>query len=690
MSAAAWREVVGIGGRLRALQNLLISDRRRIADLVVVPLVLVLSAAPILWFTRNYRVSPDGAQYLLEGWSIVSGQGYNQLGGTPETVRGPVFPAVLGALMWLFGRHVPTLALTVQLATLANSLLLYVLLRCVAGPWAGLLGAAMLGLMGYSTSFPNAFTVDSFLLTVYLLSVVVLLVAVRRGSLRLATASGVLAGLAVLTKETAVSNLMLGLFAALVLGWPASRAVLYYVGAAAVCFPWWFWVWQRTGEIYLVGQLSPAAIQTSLIALGVLSAAVAVAARTSVFHNLRRDDRCRRAAGWALAVGWSGGLLLLSRGARLSLSDDADAIAEYLSTDVLPQTPLWYLLPAAAAYTAFRAARNGGDWSLYLVLLLFQTPVSVVVLARQYSIRQWTLPEALLYGALAALVVAVVGGAVRAWRRREGWVRRTGATLVGAGLAASILAAGTLQIQALTTTNDRPAMRDPNNQTNEAVLRMHGWIQANIPADARIGSLWLYSAQIAFLDGDLDRWAPVKRMCIPQSEEARAAMCDRRTVNGPAWPPPTTTYWIEKSRQCRATALTVDGLLTQMEAQNQDYLLVTRETGYPATLAWVPQLLDTGSFRVVYSANLSRGPTLSRARGLVLLEPTGREPMLTPALMDATTFHNIVSCQLEVSGEGYAAALRSAFPNGVQIFGSGPVWRAARQQASEIFGDLSR
>src|SRR5215216_6342344 len=150
-------------------------------DLAVFPLVLALSILPLLWFGRNWITETDSSRYLLLGWNLISGEGYT-LFGHPYLERGPGFPGLLGGLMLLFGRDVESLAWAVRLLALANPLLMYFLMKRIAGPMTGLLAAAMIALFGLTATLWEAFNLDAVRLTVFLLAVLVLLIGAQRDS----------------------------------------------------------------------------------------------------------------------------------------------------------------------------------------------------------------------------------------------------------------------------------------------------------------------------------------------------------------------------------------------------------------------------------------------------------------------------------------------------------------------------
>jgi 4-amino-4-deoxy-L-arabinose transferase-like glycosyltransferase len=189
------------------------------ADLAVVPLIAILSLPPLLWSALHWRViGNDAARYLFAGSELVSSRALRTLsdiwhinGG-----HGPVFPALIGSLILVFGRDTEALAWAVCFLALLNPLLAYFLTKRLSSPLAGLIAAALVTLFGYNVKATNAFDIDAVLLTLYLFALLALLAAIKRdGSWALALLSGALLGAAILTKETAFASLPLALLAAL-------------------------------------------------------------------------------------------------------------------------------------------------------------------------------------------------------------------------------------------------------------------------------------------------------------------------------------------------------------------------------------------------------------------------------------------------------------------------------------------
>lgn len=190
-------------GRARSLRATLASITSSPSggmDLAVFPLILVLSVPPLVWFVRHWTIYIDSAEYLMLASNLISGQGYTHWGGNPQLGRGPVFPAMIGALMVFFERDTESLALGVRILALVNPLLSYLLMKRIPGPGTGLLAAALVTLFSYTATTIEAFNIDAALLTFYLLAVLALLIAVQMDSASIALLSGILLGLSILTK----------------------------------------------------------------------------------------------------------------------------------------------------------------------------------------------------------------------------------------------------------------------------------------------------------------------------------------------------------------------------------------------------------------------------------------------------------------------------------------------------------
>src|SRR5215213_4331433 len=172
-------------------------------DLVVIPLVAILSVPPLLWFGHHpwTVIGYDAPRYLFAGSELVSGGGLDSLAGTSNFNggHGPIFPTLIGFLILTLGRDTESLVWAMRLIALFNPLLTYFLAKRLSGPLAGLLAAALIILFGFNVKSTFMLNIDAVLLMFYLLALLALFAAIKRGSSSaLAPLSGLLLGISVL------------------------------------------------------------------------------------------------------------------------------------------------------------------------------------------------------------------------------------------------------------------------------------------------------------------------------------------------------------------------------------------------------------------------------------------------------------------------------------------------------------
>jgi hypothetical protein len=354
---------------------------------------------------------------------------------------------------------------------------------------------------------------------------------------------------------------------------------------------------------------------------------------------------------------------------------------------------LWYLLPFASVYVLWETIRGNRLWGFYLALLVLQVPVLLIVLQNQWPTRHWLIFEALLYGALAGLVVKVLRAPTREGRQN---LYRSLAFGAAAVLIIGLVQAAVVQVRFLSDDkhlsdiygNSLHVRDHESNDLNSSVRDMHNWIAANIPEGEKIVTTQHYASQLAFLDGMQHGWTllqvdgcerPPDGECRPNSELIAQA-------------PPQPAVWFDVGENCKAQALSLTALEQQMESSGSTYLLTTQERipPYPFNLAWAPYLEGSGAFEVVYSSYLPGAPTTERPYGLVLLKWAGQKnpgPTSTQAtLMSATTVHNLIRCERTAHKKKQAAQrITSSFPNGIEIFGK-PKEVAQAQESAARYG----
>ena len=629
-------------------------------DLAVVPLVAVLAVPTLLWFGDHpwAVLGKDAPRYLFAASELVSGGGLDSLAGAANYNggHGPVFPALIGSLILLLGRDTEGLIWAMRLTALVNPPLAYFLAKRLSGPPAGLLAAALLTLFGFNVRSTFVLNIDVLLLTFTLLTLLVLLAAVRRGgsSPALALLSGLLLGASILTKETAVANLPLAILAVLLLGWPLRAALWHYGGVALACGPWWTWRWSATGDVYLVDRL-PTSLQAPVMAAGAVLVGLVIAAYASgTADRFLEGERRRQWAGRLLVVAWAVPLTVLTLATTGPALAEAspETVGPYLAGILAPAAAIVPVLLVTVGYTAWMALRRDGSWGVLALALLFQVPVCLFVVVEGWDPRQFLVAQALVLCALGALVV---DAAVAAWRGR-GYTARLAGAAVAAALVAFVLAASIQRVQGLIPEDPTRALFARHAVAPQASA-MVDWTGENVPEGERILVNAAQGNYLAYLDGGRHEWTFLKldqEPCVPKPNIQTTCDPDEGAISGI----PADAVWVQMKGECEVISLSMPNLTDQVRRTGSGYVTITGSSKFPGILG-LPQVLQrSGAFEVVHSEG-ERG-----AGGLVLLKSTGRPPEAVPTLMNRSTLANLGRCE-ETQRQGYPDWLRSRFPHGI-------------------------
>ena len=327
-------------------------------DLVVIPLIAILSVPPLLWFGHHpwTVIGYDASRYLFAGSELVSGGSLDSLTSISDYNggHGPVFAALIGSLILIFGRNTENLVWAVRLMALFNPLLAYFLAKRLSSPLAGLLAAALLTLFGFNVESTFMLNIDAVLLTFYLLALLALLAAIKRdgSSSGLAFLSGLLLGASILTKETAFANLPLALIAVLLLDWELRGALWHYLGVALVCLPWWVWRWSATGEVYLIDRLPPSLQLPISVAAAILLSLAIVAYASGMVDRFLTEKRRRRWVGRFVVVAWtiSVSVVVLATAAPALTKASFKTLRLYLAELLAPTTVVVPVLLVVVGY----------------------------------------------------------------------------------------------------------------------------------------------------------------------------------------------------------------------------------------------------------------------------------------------------------------------------------------------------
>jgi 4-amino-4-deoxy-L-arabinose transferase-like glycosyltransferase len=648
------------------------SSRFGWADVVVFPLVAVLSVPGLVFFARNWTVVEvgDSARYLMAGSRFISGEsleGLSQLtmynGG-----HGPGLPALIGLLILFFGHDPEPLAWATRLMALLIPLLAYFLVKRISSPIAGLIAAALLSVFGFTVDSVIAISLDPLTLIFYLLFLVGLMAATARNSPPLAFLSGAFLALSILTKETGVSSVPLALIAVLLLDWDLRTALWHYLGLVLVSLPWWVWAYSATGEVYLMDRLPDGLQVPALVAAAVFVLLAAVAYATGIADRFLADVRRRRWTGWFVTVAWtvllSGMLLATAPSSLATLS--FETLKPYLANLLEPAFVVAPALLVILWYVAWKALRQDGPWGLLALAMLFQVPVCLLVTVLQWAPRQFLILQTLLFCVLAALLADAGIAAFAALRRRDYSSSLVGAAVV-VPLVILLLVGSAQMVQAMLRTNPDDALSGEHT-VKYPEIEMNDWVAGNVPEGKHIllatepginvTALRVARADyLTFLDAGRHEFTQLQldqSVCSPSPN--MPVNCDWEGNSISKIPP--DAVWVETAGTCYAISLSMSNLLEQMHQTNSDYLMISGTHVFPGIMQLSAILQRSNAFE---AAHVER---LNPKRGVVLLKRTGREPKTLPTQMTRQVLLNLRRCE-RAQGPGYEERMKSTFPNGI-------------------------
>lgn len=616
---------------------------------MVIPLIVVLSVPPLMWFGYHWTlIGNDAARYLLAGSQLISGRGPEDLNSISEFNggHGPGLPALIGSLILLFGRDTAELVWAVRLMALVNPLLAYFLVKRISSPAAGLIAAALITLLGYNVKSTVAINIDALLLTFYLLALLTLLVAIKRNSSLLALLSGVLLGVCILTKESAFANLPLALLAVLLLDWNLRGALWHYLGVVLVSLPWWIWAWSASGEVYLLDRL-PVPFQVPvLIATAIFVVFASGAYASGMVARFLADERRRRWSSWFVVLAWTVSLcgLLLATAAhalgKLSLED----LRLYLANLLAPSIVVVPTLLIVVGYVAWKAVGRDAAWRLLGLALLFQVPVCLLVTVELWAPRQFLIPQTLVFCALAALVVA----ASEAGFRGRSYSGRLIGAVVAIPLAILLLAASVERVQALLPENPASGFSGQPRETPYAT-EMVDWMAENVPEGEHIlvvAEPSINAAQanyLMFLDGGRHEWTQLQLdqgICQPRPNIQ--LRCNPDENDSSRIPP--DALWVQGiSGKCRVISLSMSNLLEQVGQSRASYVMIAGSPVYPTILQLPSALQKSNAFEVVHAEPGQKGESGAN-EGVVLVKRTGQAPKVRPTQMNVDTIVSLMRC----------------------------------------------
>lgn len=205
----------------------------------LIPISLALLLAPL----AGTRVSPDGSGYLAQALNFYIGKGYTYADWSPVTFRGPVFSYLLSLTFHLFGVSVFNAMILVRTFFVLNIGIIYLWGQKIGGRFVGAL-SALLVLTSFSLHRWSARVHLDIVMPFFILAALYTLYsAFEKKKWWLFALSGILLGMAILTKEIAVLFLPMPILLWLAVhefrskkNWPF--LFVCYVLALLIIVPW--------------------------------------------------------------------------------------------------------------------------------------------------------------------------------------------------------------------------------------------------------------------------------------------------------------------------------------------------------------------------------------------------------------------------------------------------------------------
>ena len=98
-----------------------------------------------------------------------------------------------------------------------------------------------------------------------------------------------------------------------------------------------------------------------------------------------------------------------------------------------------------------------------------------------------------------------------------------------------------------------------------------------------------------------------------------------------------------------------------MRVKGTDFLLMAAYPTYPGLLGSSSGLENSGAFEIVHTEG-----EVTKDEGFAMLKSTGKIPKAAPAWMGADSVLRLKAC-MRTTGPGYAAMIRSKFPQGIVL-----------------------
>lgn len=500
----------------------------------------------LILFAGPYFRSFDEAKYLGIGYSMLAGDGPRTVFGAVFTPHSPLWPIVLAAPDVWFGIDPFAWGQFLDAIAGAGVLLLVGWFGARIRPLVGALAVVAYLATPYLQDLTRTARLDvpiAFLVLAYL---AVGMDAVRRDSIPRAIAAGVLVAIAFLVKEIALPVAPVPFLFAILIGRPfaaIARLAAATALVAAVGTAWWFVLFASyTHQVYRLGASDRLLVPlyagvAILVAVGLAAPWLAsrptarrAAARIGRVVPSSVAPRSRQILAWCLAASWFAAFVVFfDRNSELkgvglvSLGQYRLYLDTWLPSVGLPLIGAIGLGVFVAFVVRQRLGRDAAAWFDGIVLsLVCSAPLVMLVIAVGEPPRNYLAQIGLLLvlaatgwiGAAIALArqrrsAGLAVGLAAAWRwspsdwgpidperpatgtagpaAREPSGARPASGRLGLGLVGLLIVALVVSSTALAVNAVRTRQGPPGDAKGQAVAATAAWIEANIPAGAKIG-----------------------------------------------------------------------------------------------------------------------------------------------------------------------------------------------------------
>lgn len=484
----------------------------------LIPLLVVILIASAVFLLEPGAGGPDVTNYLNTGRRLMQGESYIPSPLSTDygksSFRGPFYSILFAFSFSLFGLSISSALLVSKFAAFGSFILVYLLLRNVFDVKTGLVTVALTATSFYMMTFPVSFNIDLIMSFFILLSLLCIVIALKKQSLKVGIAAGMVMGIAVLVKE--LSLLWLPIIVYLFLGvakWRNKKnlsvVIGYFLGSAVAAGIWWLIYFIQTGSLFLISSVPPSATKIIQLVLALVLVLLPLLALAYRFRQ-RIIVKPWSQGGLSLSIrhlfvfGWILWIIVtivitIALSSRTSFRFDLHPevvmriknFLDYVKIFILPDHPLFQYLPVTIAIIILSAAfikRHGNDVLLWMVLasmpiILTAYMPNIYVMPTRYFFPFYWLAYMILG---RGLVVALDGINVYLSNIVHNYFDNRLKNLHLTSLFLLFLIPYSWQTSWTTTSSYTYSLRSTDNYLGENVLEVSKWLKDNVSPGSNI------------------------------------------------------------------------------------------------------------------------------------------------------------------------------------------------------------